>query len=553
MMHPRYILALLPLLLASPAHADPNCASLMSGITQANSPNTKLADIEWCHQRGWEVPPTLRPANGQGWQRTGGENFSVTGVQPPDQPPAVAGAAPSVSQAKISFSLSFPPWSGFPCQLPGGINICGSSATKNTSATNGSTSVAVGATTSTGTSSGTGTSGSSTGTGTGTDACPVRDDTTGTFGAISTMSSSGSYALACGGAIPLSTYQATLVASPTGMAVTEYGSPYLWVYSASSGGYTGGTALPLPTYLCKADATGTMQQSITLTAPRAQAVEYNAGTSAIAIRLIPGSAGTDGSVSATDLNAALAPSANSEQYLIIPIKGGVPQVPANCANQATYYQAASAIGGDMVIETPLTDGCEGSADACKQAGVSVAPSVTTSCDAVTVYLSGTYNTTQGQVNCTGMTQLMVVDRPTLALPPNSSAAYTSVTGRTAVMVTTADNSRVYLPSGNIVRLPRSGKSFTFPEGATLGTDQGQVVMNGPATINTATGQVVMNAGGSYIGTDGSTLASYASGSAITPNIAFPWLLSATRNVTLPRSYQLLTQPSPYVRAPVQTQ
>ena len=508
------------------------CPQVMQKLCDPQASQTlATADRQNCFACAWVVPRTCarNGARTPGTAAGAGSAVLVSGYADPSQPPAVRGAPASVSQSAMNLSLSFPPWAGFPCQLPGGTNVCGSSS----STPNGSSTTAGGT-------SGTGTGSAATT----TSSCPVRDDTTGTFGALTTISGTSSYALGCGGVIPLTTYQSTIVQSPTGMAVTEYGSPYLWVYAASGGGYTGGTSVALPTYLCKADANGQMQQSITLTAPRAQVVEYNAGTSSIAIRLIPGT---------TSTTASLDPSTNTEDYLIIPMKGGVPAPPANCANQDDYYKPASAIGGDMVIESPLSDGCEGSAQACSSAGISSTPSVTSSCDAVTLYLSGTYSTSSGSISCSGMTQLMVVDRPTLELPPAATASLTSVTGRTAVMANTLDSSTVYLPSGNVIRLPQSGQSFTFPEGATLGTSQGQINMNGPVTINTGTGQVIMTGGGQYIGTDGSTLATYLANSAITPPISFPWLLTASRDVTLPRGYQLLTQPSPYIRAPVQTQ
>lgn len=531
----RFLLtALLVGLMAHPALAA-NCSAIRK-VKADRAYELNVRDVERCIQQGWDPPVDWRPDRGRGGAArvSGGGGFNVLTIQAPDRPPALRGYAPSVSDATIGFVLKFPPWKGFPCELPGGIDLCGGDDDDDDDGNNGG-----------GGNGGGGNGGGGNGGDGDSDvsSCPMATDTSGTFGTMQGVGNAGSFALACGGAIPLTIYQMTLVDNPSALVATEHNSPYLWVYTRSGTNFnSAGEPLKLPTHLCKpTGANGTMEQSIAI-APRAQFVTYDRTIGQIAIRLIA-SEGNDIANTADPLS----PDANKERYLMIPIRNNVPAPPEDCASEEEYLKPASAIAGHLVVETLLEPACEGTPAQCAAAGASTSPTAPATCDTAIVYLSGDKPETS---QCADMTQMLVIDRPNLLLPPGSSARFTAVAGRTAMMATTVENSQLYLPAGNVLRVPKSARRFTLGEGGVLGMDQGKLTMYGPATIDAGSGQILLSAGGEYRDMQGNTITTYAANAAVRPTGGFPWLITANRNVTLPAGYALPSQPRPYIRAPI---
>lgn len=512
------LIAAASIAIASPAFAEEvDCKRIMN-LTPDEAQKESRNDYVACANRGWEPGKNLRARSGV----VPGRGFTITNTQAPSDTPRKVGAPPSVPKEKIKASFTFPPWKGFPCSLPGGKNLCGNDdneiagfdvTTGNPTPANNSS-------------------------------CPVADDTTGTFGARLPLSGSGANLATCGGVVPLSTYPMTLVTSPIGMAATEYNSPYLWVYRNAGGGYTSdATPLPLPTYLCKPTGTGgAMEKSIELKAPIGQFVTYNAASQTIGIRLINATA------TAEEASDPLAHRAD-EKYLIVPIKMGVPEPPANCADETTYYKTGAS--GDITIEANLNPPCEGTAEECAKAGTPTVPTASASCETATLNPSGTTHTASGDVVCDGKTLMLTLDRPNLVQPPGTTEAHYAISGRTAVMALTTNGSQLYSSSDTIIRLNRSDKTYIFNEGGTLGVGNDQrLIMYGPTTINMAGGTITLTNGGELRNTAGNTLASYKSGTSFTVPGGPPYVMLLGRSVELPAGYHLPTQPSPYMRGPI---
>ncbi len=514
-------------LFASPSYAV-DCASLMANMTKKNASSRAVSQVDDCILRGWEPSVTMRPDNGLGAAAlaSGGGGFVAAGIQAPNEPPAVRGRAASVSAAKMGFAGMFPPWKGFPCQLPGGKNICEGDGDGG------------------GDTSGGGGDGTTTGT------CPVNDDTTGTFGQKQEITASSKFSLTCGGAAPLSTYQITLSKNPGGMVSTEYGSPYIWAYKINpSGGYTStGAAVKMPTYLCRHDGKS-MVESVRLQAPIAQMIVYNAGASAVAIRLIPES----------DLPDPMFPdpSEPAENYLIVPMRNGIPQMPSDCANESDVYKPLTDAGGDLTFESTVQPNCEGPEGFCSSTAVtttvagSTGVSALPNCETVAVYPSSSDGTSSGGTDCSATTQMLVVDRPNLVYPPGSSISASAIEGRTAVLAATTAGSKIYTSSEAIIRLNRGGSPFTLPEGGMLALrNGGRLVMNAPATINTANGSILLTNGGSIHDAGGTALANYSANTSVSPEVTWPMTVRLNRNIDMPAGYMVPTQPAPFVRGPV---
>lgn len=525
---PRLTLALLFTAAASlplPALAV-NCSQL-ADTEPEDAYTLNVRDIERCIQRGWDPPVNWRPDRGRGISArvSGGGGFNVTTVQAPDRPPAVRGLAPSVSQNTIKFSLGFPPWPGFPCQLPGGINLCGGDDDDNGG-------------------------GDPTGPTVGT--CPIEADTTGTFGQKQPITGGQSYSLACGGAVPLSTYQITLSKNPSGMAATEHGSPYIWMYKAgNSAGKTvfqtvGGSPFALPTHLCKKQ-NGEMKKSIDLKGPAAQMILYSGSSTTLAIRMIPNE----------DLPDPLSAQASNspERYLLIPVKNGVPQVPGNCANEDDVLKPLSTTSGDLIFEAMAQATCEGLADYCaKHGGGAPTTSTPPNCEAVTVYPSSNNSGSSSgstTTDCSATSQLMVVDRPNLLYPPGASATSHTIEGRTAVLSATTEGSEIYTSSEAIIRLNRTIHTFELPQGGIMGLNNGgRLMMAGPARVNSNMGVVHLDNGGEVRDAGGNTLATYKPGVTITPTTTWPVAIRLNRNIKMPAGYYMPTQPNPYIVGPI---
>jgi hypothetical protein len=476
-----------------------DCDGLIKMTAQELATKAKSGDIDQCLQRGYDPCVDCRPIEGAKI----GAGFNRNSVGDPAVPPQKAGARPSVSGIKINFSLKFPPWSSAETKPDPETGVTG-------------------------------------------EACPEATDQTGVFGDSVTLTGSGSYNLACGGSMPLSSYPTTLVSNPTGLASTEYSSYFLWSYQNQGGKYVlnGGAAVALPTYLCTFNSKSKkMEKSVDLPAPIAQMITYNASMGALALRMIDPQGNSN-----TDLIDETG-SAEPEKYLVIPLVNGVPQVPPDCANEADYYKAIAPTG-ELIIQPNMTEGCEGADELCGAAGQSEAPAVPDNCETVTTYPSGVTQTPSGAVQCTGKIQVLVVDRPNLVHQPGTTATTAAIDGRTAVMAASTQGSQLYVSSNTIVLLPHSGKSFTFASGGTVALGNGSLLtMKGPATINTGTGQIILTGGGDLRDGSGNTVANYTPGVAINPGMTYPLRVKPDGTVEIPPGFAAPTQPSPYVRGP----
>ena len=163
-------------------------------------------DIRQCIMRGYDAPITCRKDEGKsaGVRVSGSSGFSYGAVEAPQNSPGASGAQASLSAEDMRDDMGFGSWPGFPCTLPGGIDLChlGSPPTPPVDPS---------------------------------DPCPAAHETSGIHG-VKTPLVAGSVSLTCGGAIPLTTYQLTLNANPDHLATTEYGSFYIWLYQQSGAG-----------------------------------------------------------------------------------------------------------------------------------------------------------------------------------------------------------------------------------------------------------------------------------------------------------------------------
>lgn len=494
-----------------------DCAKLV-GLPADGLQKEEIAAQQQCISRGADPGDSILLPEGA--QASGSSGFFVGGVGDSKVPPARAGAKPSVSGAVINFTFKFPPWASAEDKptIPG-----------------------------------------TAGAGTGSSACPEAADSTGALGESVAISGAGSFNLACGGTMPTTGYPMTLVKNPSGFVATEYGSYYLWIYTKQGNNYqlAGGNPVALPQQLCTYNATDKkMEKSLTLAAPVAQMIEYDANSGYLALRLAEGSSVV---ATAPPVTPATPPMEDDtvetpESFLVIPLVSGVPQVPADCAKQADYYKSVARTG-DLIIEPAMEGGCEGTPEQCAAIGQTTAPVLSSSCETVTVYPSSkSSSTATGADQCTGKVQLMVVDRPNLLHPPGVTATTDSIEGRTAAMANSTEGSALYIASDTGLWLPQSGKAFTFPGGATVQLDNGtQVYMNAPGTINTASGQLQLTGGGELRDGSGNTVANYNPGVAINPTLKFPLQVLQAGKVTLPVGYAVPTQPSPYVRGPASEQ
>lgn len=479
-------------------------------------------DIDQCIQRGWDPPVNWRP--GQGTQRVksgGAGSTSISSRNPPPKSPGALNAPASISSSMFNFTMGIPPWRGFPCQLPGGIDVCGGS--------NGSGSG--------GTGSGSGSGSGGTGSGGGAaSACPVAGDTTGTYGEQQPVTASASKTLTCGGAVPLSTYMMSAEASPSAILATEAGNRTVWVYRASGSGYALQGTLQLPATTCSNPSDP--ESAAPTPMPIAQILTIGSNTASVALRLQMTNPGDVADPFDTD------PDAEPVNYFVVPTPGGNPQIPSGCPRTSDFIRTAVALTAPITVESATNPGCEGTPEAC--GSLPQNPTSPSSCDAVTTNPSGT--------SCEGTTLFAVLNRPNLLFPPASTAVFTSMEGRTAHLVGSVDTARLYVQSSTIMYFGARGGSFTLPEGGTLKLDNGTtLVMNGPAIVNAPAGQVTMTNGGSIQSSDATTLQQFGNGSIYSPQASLPFVVRVTRSVEIPASIKFPTQPSPYVRLPVKAE
>lgn len=506
---------------ATTAHAVPavaDCAAL-SNIERNKTYEAEPSDIQQCIQRGWDPPLNWRPDEGTSMVRaTGGGGFSVSGRQPPNRPPGAVGAAASVSGSMFNFTLNIPPWRGFPCQIPGGIDLCGGG--------NGSGS---------GGSGGSGSGGNGSGGAGGSSACPIASDSNGTYGQQLPIAATGSQSLPCGGAVPLSTYLMSATTGATGIIATEAGSRTVWIYRAQGSGFALTGTAELPDKVCSGNGN---DDETAIQMPIAQIVPFNSSTPSVVLRLALSING--------DVYDPFDPDPDIERpyYLEIPVPGGNPQIPSGCPRASDVYRTITSLTAPLTVESATTPGCEGTPQQC--GSLPANPTSASNCDAVT--------TNPGTASCEGTTLFAVLNRPNLMYPPDSTATFTSIEGRTAVLAGSSGGMRLYSQAETLMYFGARGGSFTLPEGGTLKLDNGyRLVMNGPAIVNAAGGQVSMPNGGSLITQDGSTAQNFSNGSSYAPQTSLPFVVRVSRSVELPGGLVLPTQPTPFLRLPVKVE
>lgn len=482
--------------------------------------NVDPGDIDQCIQRGADPPINWRPNQGKTVVTApGAGSISVSGRNPPPRTPAARGKPASVSAGMFGFVMKIPPWRGFPCQLPGGIDVCGGG--------NGSGNGTGG--------NGTGGDGSGTGAGAGgNSSCPVATDTSGTYGQQLPVSASASQSLACGGAVPLSTYLMGAENGATGVIATEAGSRTVWLYRASGSGFALQGTLQLPATTC---ATSDPKSAEPLALPVAQIIAFNPSTASVALRLQM----ADGDV-ADPFDPD--PEAVPAQYFVVPTPNGNPQISGGCPRTSQFVRTDIALTAPLTVESAVNPGCEGGPQVCGTLPEN--PTSPSNCDAVTTNPEG--------ASCKDTTLFAVLNRPNMLFPPNSTATFAAMEGRTAHLVGSTGGARLYAQADTIMYFGARGGNFVLPEGGTLRLDNGTVlVMNGPATINAGARQVLLSAGGLIIGSNAETLQQFPAGSSFSPNANAPYVVKVGRSVELPAGLQLPTQPSPFVRLPVKVQ
>lgn len=528
MFTPRYLASIIAAALfglGSPAFAAPKIADCeaLAKIDRNKTYEVDPKDIDQCIMRGADPPVGWRPNDGkQRVKAPGAGGYSISGRNPPPKSPGAMNARASVSSSMFNFTMGIPPWRGFPCQLPGGIDVCGSGGGSNGGGGSGG-----------GTGGGTGGGG---GGGGSVPACPVAGDTTGTYGEQQPITGSTSKPLACGGAVPLSTYMMSAENSPTTIIATEAGNRTVWVYRASGGGYALQGTLQLPATTCSNPSDP--ESAVATPMPIAQILTVGSGTSSVALRLQMTFPGEVADPFDPD------PEAEPVNYFVVPTPGGTPQIPSGCPRTSDFIRTAVALTAPITVESATNPGCEGTAEACGTLPQN--PTSPSSCSTVT--------TNPGGTSCEGTTLFAVLNRPNLLFPPSSTATFSAMDGRTAHLVGSTGTARLYVQSSTIMYFGARGGSFTLPEGGTLKLDNGNaLVMSGPATINAGSRQVFMANGGIIQAPDGTTLQEFTANSSHSPAAALPFVVKVTRSVEIPSSLKFPTQPSPYVRLPVKAE
>lgn len=483
-----------------------DCAKL-DDIERNKSYEADPDDIKQCIMRGWDPPLKWRPDQGTSIVRAiGSGTNNISSRHSPENSPGAVKARASITGDMYRFTLQIPPWRGFPCQLPGNIDVCGDGDGDGDD--------------------------DDTGSGGDNSSCPVAADTTGKYGEQIPIAASGSKELACGGVVPLSTYLMAATSAPSGIIATEAGSRTVWIYRAQNNKFVLSGTKTLPSKVCNNDS------EIKIQPPLAQIIPFNGGSGNVALRLALSENSEVADPFSTD------PSAEQPYYLKIPVNGGTPQIPSGCPRASDYYLTVSSLTAPLTVESATTAGCEGTAEECGT--VPRTPMTSGGCDTVT--------TNPGTPSCEGTILFSVLNRPNLIYPPASTAAFTSMDGRTAVLAGSSGSVRLYTAPDSFLYFGARGGSFTLPEGGTLKLDNGHhLVMNGPATINAAGRQVTMTNGGKLIAKNGSTAQNFASGSTYSPPAALPYIVRGSRSVELPSGMLLPTQPSPYVRLPVKVE
>ena len=452
--------------------------------------------IHECMILGWDPPKGWRPSEGKGSgiNAGGAGGVNIGTVQAPSMPPwrsaAQSGTSiPGSSGASSGGSFKFPPWDGWPF------------------GTGGSSSSSSG-----------GSSGGSSG------ACPTsNDDADATFGVKTSLTTSAT--LECGGAAPLTTYELSLSQGADTLLITEHGYFHYWIYKKEGNAYKliSPANAQLPNKLCD----GTALKPLV-----AQMISFSSNAHAIALRL-------QGDKESDPLVPIIAPD-EPEKRIAIQQSGGKLVIPDSCIEPSAYNAAAPL--GDLVFDTVMSAGCEAPPEVCQANGLSVTPTALPDCQLAVLYPSGT--------RCTNKTQVILLDRPNLIYPSGSTTRATPVAGLHSLMLASVEGSMIQTKNGWIVRLGDTGRSFTLPQGATVGlADGNRLRLNASSTLS-GNGKMTMPNGGVLLDAAGNTLQTYAENTSITANVIKPLVMKINQSIAMPPGYEVPSSPVAKVRQPI---
>ncbi len=336
------ILIAAPGMAATPPATKVDCEKLFSAPKYEAS-KIEPSDMLQCVNRGYDPPVGWRPNNGKspGIKVGGAGGFLNSVVNAPESTARARGANASIKKDRITALCNFPP--NIRKTIPPKIELSGAcydffmglmkdkdgntidSKTQPVTVDENVT-------------------------------CPADSDPDGIYGKKTSIAGGGTFApeSQCGGAIPVSNVRLVLNQQADFMAVIgtnrqasfyrRVNNQYALIHSAA-----------IPYYLCMPDQIdGYMQKTVDLTAPLGQVITYNAGAGKIDVRLQSRQTMDSSYIPPYDQN-------DPEYYLQIPIDAsGMPDVPANCSLQTTYYVLPSARQDITIDPPPGEDGtCSG--------------------------------------------------------------------------------------------------------------------------------------------------------------------------------------------------
>lgn len=517
--HTHYALILLSVLalpLAAHATEVADCDTVF-GLSRNESYKADPKDVQQCISRGYDAPVNWRPGKGRsaGVKVPGSRGFSYGTVVSPEQSPGAIGADASVLGSVIGFINRF--------------NRSSSSGSSNSGDSLAS--------------------------------CPVSQDNSGIYGAKQALTGSSTN-LTCGGAVPLATYELILNRGTDSIATTERGSYYIWAYRQN--GSTLEATIPnpvrLPTYLCipgpdvcgsdgehGTSCSGGGMIPVPINAPVAQMVSFRSDASAFYVHLI---SEAEGGADALSTVRASEP----EHYLKIPLEGGIPKVPHDCDLLDDYYKTVDSLVAEVVVHAAIKLSCADnpavlSGAPCKGMNATAVPNA--SCDTVSTYPTGA----PAGVVCDGKVQYAVLDRTTIMYPPGSvPSLVTFPDAHTAMLVRSTDNAKIYAQAQTVFELFPAAPPMNLNEGfTTILPDGSRFMSSGPTTYIPSTHNVsYMAGGGVLLNPSGALVQQFPNGGSfvlpIPPTV--PTRVQLGSSLTLPPGYLLMTQPSPYVRLPI---
>lgn len=456
--------------------------------------------------------PEIIPKGSRTVDTPGTSGNLIQGRRAPEETPDTTGAEPSVSNDAWQLSLRLPPWQGFPCQIPGGISVCG-----NRGGGNGGS----------GDSGGNGGSGGATGS---ASSCPVRDDTTGLFGQQIPVQGTSTYTFTCGGTVSLGATQYSIVPSANRLAVIEAGQPSINLYALRDVQVTnpnGGISTirrfeleatkPLPTILCMPTGeAGAPEKSIDLRAPISQIFAYTSATPRLVVRLTP-----DTDNPAFDPFVPI-PNTEPEKFLIVPLINGMPKdLITPCAKETDHY----------IANPPATS------------DIDIFPVALQNCDVNTLYPT--------HANCPNKMLAVVTDNPQLVHEPAVTATFIPVSDKPYSMAFTTKDSLLMMQNQSVIRVGASGLKFTLPNGGLVPLKDGMSLrMGNGAEINGNSRSILLRGGGTIEDSAGNEKARFNANTSITPNADLPYYIRVEKRLTLPEGLMIPTRQDGTIRLPV---